>query len=657
MDFLTGSEDREIQKRSRLKKWLLWVVIGVFVIYAVLVVYGLGRFVAAGMNIQERLETINVAFDAFDIDTIETELDGIQTDLEQAKSGLVFFAPIKIVPIIGDQVEAVEVSVNATIEAIPAIKETLSLGALVYSVIEQTEAVTDYTFDPNQTFFDFPKELRVQILRRLHQSLPEIELIRTHLDLAAGELEDLDSLTIIQPLRQFLEPVSELIPQLQEAVEFILPFAAILPDVAGFEEPKQFLVLFLNNAELRPGGGFIGVYATLYVDGGEIIGFATEDTVVLDESVRDLVEELPPQAFVDYLGVDKWFFRDSAWSPDFSVTAEKSLELLRSEQALAGRSVIDYDGVIALTPTFASDLLDIVGEIAISDEVYTSENLRNLLQYQVLYEFEQEGIPRSERKDIVGELSSVVLERLFSLPLSDWLDVIELTRMHADEKQVFMYSENIESQSVLEGKNWSGIVPKTDGDILLFADANMASLKSDPSVDRSIEYTVEENESREYIATARIDYIHNGTFDWRTTRYRTYVRVYVPLGSELISSSGSLVNDILSNPGLLPGDVVVGEELGYSTFGAFTSIEPGNEGFLEFTYKLPVSIVEMIENGTYTLNVVKQPGAANYPLTLRLDFDKPLASASPSEDSRDFGDDIYSLNTILSQDQMFTIRF
>src|SRR6185437_14897925 len=40
------------------------------------------------------------------------------------------------------------------------------------------------------------------------------------------------------------------------------------PSLFGFNGKKTYLVLFQNNMELRPGGGFIGSYGTIHVDNG-----------------------------------------------------------------------------------------------------------------------------------------------------------------------------------------------------------------------------------------------------------------------------------------------------------------------------------------------------------------------------------------------------
>ncbi len=76
------------------------------------------------------------------------------------------------------------------------------------------------------------------------------------------------------------------------------------------------------------------------------------------------------------------------------------------------------------------------------------------------------------------------------------------------------------------------------------------------------------------IGKTEITYQNNADFTWKSTRLRTYTRVYVPLGSELISSAGAMENDKIKDPQLQAGQVEAATEFGKTFFGAFISIEP-----------------------------------------------------------------------------------
>ena len=193
-------------------------------------------------------------------------------------------------------------------------------------------------------------------------------------------------------------------------------------------------------------------------------------------------------------------------------------------------------------------------------------------------------------------------------------------------------------------------------DSLMVVDANLASLKTDIVVDRSIVYTLSPA-SDGYVAKVTIKYKNRGGFSWKTTRYRNYVRVFVPAGSELVASSGAMLNDKILDPQRLPSQIDVIDELGRRSFGAFVSVEPGETRQLEISYRLPALVATRIKLGSYSLYVQKQPGLVAVPLTIDLDFGKKVTVASPPELPARFGDNKYSFSTDLRLDRQFEVGF
>jgi hypothetical protein len=437
-----------------------------------------------------------------------------------------------------------------------------------------------------------------------------------------------------------------------------VPFAAIAPEYGALGEDKQFLILFLNNTELRPGGGFIGVFGLMVMHDGEIKQLITGDSYAIDGLVQGnpAYHVNPPPPLVSFLSQPVWYFRDAAWSPDFSQTALDAAQLMRQEIAFAGQPVPEIHGVVGITPTFISRLLAFTGPVSVEGQTFSADNVADLLEYQVEIAFAEDGVPVAQRKEIVSVLADEMVDRLLSLPPSSWPELFRILHSAFDEKEFALMSYDERTQAALADNGWGGVMnPAGADDVLLTVDANLAALKSDPVVDREVTYGIVKT-ANGYRATTSITYTHNGGFDWKTTRYRTYTRVYAPLGSTFVSSSGSLKDDVTRNPGLLPGQVTVMDDLGMTSFGAFIAIEPGQTGTLSFTYDLPATVSNAIDRGTYRLLALKQMGAGDNLLTLNLDFGNTLTTAAPPEEPADFGDDVYHLTTELNTDQLFTLR-
>lgn len=108
---------------------------------------------------------------------------------------------------------------------------------------------------------------------------------------------------------------------------------------------------------------------------------------------------------------------------------------------------------------------------------------------------------------------------------------------------------------------------------------------------------------------------------------------------------------------IVPGKIDSGIENDRQWFGAFISIEPGQDKKLEFTYLLPDKIGEQIKSGQYSLFVQKQLGIISTDLKLKLDFGKLVVGANPGEDKSKHGDNIYELDVALKSDREFTVKF
>lgn len=424
--------------------------------------------------------------------------------------------------------------------------------------------------------------------------------------------------------------------------------SAIIQRVLGMEGKRKYLVLFLNNTELRPGGGFIGSYGVMSVEKGKPSILKIEGTEALDNAAASIGIE-PVQPLAKYLGIKKMQLRDSNWSPDFPTNAKLAMQMYRDE---GGAYSTELDGVIAVTPTLFEELLKITGPIKVGDIEFTSDNFTEKLEYEVEYGYKNRGKDFSERKNLLGELSNAMLPRLVATSFTHWKDYLQLVPKMLQEKQIVLYSIYEDERNYLADQDWDGAFRFSSDDFLLWTDANLGSLKTDVAIQRSLNYAISPSGTDKMVSVATMRYNHTGGFTWRTTRYRDYVRIFVPLGSKLIEAKGATDGSTASNK-KLPVDE--GDEGGYHWFGAYISIEPGKQGSLSFSYVLPQSVADKIKNGEYYLLVPKQIGTLKNRLTLDLNFGKKLVRATPPENMEKFGDSRYELTTDLGIDREFNI--
>lgn len=425
------------------------------------------------------------------------------------------------------------------------------------------------------------------------------------------------------------------------------PLVDLLPKLIGMQEPRTYLLLFQNNTEVRPTGGFIGSYALVTVNKGNISLHTLEGSEELDWRAPETWNVAPPKPIMEHLGVSTWYFRDANWDPDFKSSAERALEFYAAE---GGARASEIDAVVAIDTEVLTAVLDILGPVTGEGKTFTSANVVELLQYDTSYGFNDRNIPFEDRKRILDALFVEITAKLPTSLVRNYAAYIDAGNRLVREKHIQLYSTDPAEQQTFEARDIAGRVDSVDHDYLMWVDANLAALKTDRVIDRELSYSLSKRADGRMVATAAMTYTHTGSFDWRTSRYRTYARIFVPAGSELISTAGDMRTDRSTDRGRIDQ----GEQFDKQWFGTFISIEPGQVGTLSFTYLLPEGVI----TEPYQLLVEKQAGIPSLGLTLDLEFDTNIQSALPAEDQSEWGDAWYRYtDTDLRTDQLFTIEY
>ncbi len=578
-----------------------------------------------------------------------------EQNFEEARSGFKHLRFLKKVPWAADQYEAINNLLDTGIDTVSALQDIIGMVSEIMEVVAEAETLVGGlpALPGEKSFASIPPEKKREILQKLFESPPRLMGAKAKIDLALISLDLIKEKRVASQILKVIESVRGTLVKLQGVINKAIPVVEVLPQIAGYPTEKTYLFLLQNSDEMRPTGGFIGTYGIVKVKDGEVKDFDTENIYALDGPAEKFLKVEPPPPIKKYLKVTYWFMRDSNWSPDFPTSAEKAEWFYHAERGPEQK----IDAVIAVTPAFIEDIIRETGNIEMNGEIFTPDNLMEVLQYKVEKEYYEKGIPEIRRKDIVGELAKKIFERLANLPSSRWLELLKVAEKSLTERHLLLWSKSPELQAIISREGWGGNIIDFDGDYLMVVDANLAALKTDSVMEKKINYSFRTGGNGKLYARVDISYKNKGTFSWKTTRYRTYTRIYVPKGSLLIRGIGMMENDKISDPTRRPGKVDVGEELGKTYFGAFISIEPGEERTLSFEYILPDKIKNQVDGGTYTLFVQKQAGTRGHPLTLNLSFDKKIKKASPAEEQKEWGDEVYKLQTDLRVDKKIEIKF
>lgn len=388
-----------------------------------------------------------------------------------------------------------------------------------------------------------------------------------------------------------------ILPVAQETktdLDTVISLADSLLDTDG--EEKTFLLLFQNNLELRPGGGFIGSFGILKVRDGSITHFAVHDTGNFDGRIPDTIA--PPYPMKETLKIPSWKLRDSNYSPDFSENAKWAEEFYRM-----GQGTERFDGIVGITTNVLTSFLRVTGPVELADYpgTYGADNAILDLEYQVEQGYLKQNVAFGERKSVMGILGLEILERVkaLSLPKKYELFKVVLDDLHRKDIQLLFKDEALQADVIASG--WDGRLDTTwQDDYLLLVDANLNSWKSDYFVKRSYTYTIDLSQEVPQ-ATLAITYKHTAPKkDWFTKDYQTFLRVYVPKGSFLSDAS---------NTAMAP---VFGEFANKKYFGMLIHVPLGTEKTVTLRYTLP----KEIEREWYDLKVEKQPGLNDVPVSV-----------------------------------------
>lgn len=365
--------------------------------------------------------------------------------------------------------------------------------------------------------------------------------------------------------------------------------AAALADFVFQDDGKEktFLVLFQNNMEIRPGGGFIGSFGVLKIKDGKILDIQVHDTANFDGRIPNTIPA--PEPIRNVMHVEALKLRDSNFSPDFKVNA-----LLAEKFYQMGGGQEEFDGIIAITTNVLTSFLKVTGPVSLPDYpgTYGDENTILQLEYQVEKGFDEQGISRGDRKLVIDELGDAVLEKVKKLGKKDQLKLAKIIQEDLTRKDILLYFKDVILQEKIDSVNWGGRVDtQWQKDYLMLVDANLGAWKSDYFVDRSVEYIVDLRGETPR-AVLKIKYNHTATEkNWLTRDYLSYSRIYAPEKAYL-DRTENFVDPIFTK-----------EFENKKSFGSYVYVITQQEKTVELYYSIPKELTN-----DYALKIQKQAG-------------------------------------------------
>jgi hypothetical protein len=260
--------------------------------------------------------------------------------------------------------------------------------------------------------------------------------------------ERLSSLSLIGPLGDARDRLTTMLDEAGSLVDGLDRATQLIPSMLGADGPRDVLLLFQNNAELRSTGGIPGALALIRTDGG---GF----DLVQQASSSDFPRFDPPVVDLPLETRALWgdhtarYIQDVTFSPQFAVGASVAREMWSRQFGVAPSSVIAVD------PVMLSYLLRATGPImlATGDEL-TADNAVQLLLSDVYARYE-----KPSDQDVFFAAAAAAVFDAVSRGGLDPRTLVEALVQAGDERRILIWNENVDEQALIADTTLAGGLP------------------------------------------------------------------------------------------------------------------------------------------------------------------------------------------------------
>lgn len=408
---------------------LLLAVIVVFTYQAVRTVLALRQAVNAA-------HTLSGDVRRNDVEAVKHTLRTIQdrSDTARAHSDNFLWDTAARLPLVGDDIEAVQVMSRSLSEAADAASEPAN------TLLARVQA---------ETLRDPDGQLNLDVIRGL---APSTEALTRALRGPARDVEALDADKLVGPLGDVTLNVQDEFASLLSTAEAGDRVVRVLPSMLGASGPRRYLLVVQNNAEIRSTGGLPGSLSILEADRGKLsLGaqHSVDDFDVLSVPALRLTGE-ERELYGDNLGEN---IRDTNLTPDFPRAAELMSALY---QRSFGTRV---DGVIAVDPVVLSSVLRATGPVEVGGETFTAGTVVRTLLHDVYQRFDT----RKQQDAYFNKAARGIFNTLITRPVEP-VRVLRKLGRSVGQRRFLVWSSHPEEQRELGRGTIGGELPPQTGD-------------------------------------------------------------------------------------------------------------------------------------------------------------------------------------------------
>lgn len=406
----------------------------------------------------------------------------------------------------------------------PIVGKSVSVGTNLLNIandVSRAAVTLNQQFQNNENVTNHLLFLSGQI----DQTLP-------YLEAASKDIKKIDLDSLDPEIQGYFKELADYLPKATVSLKNIKDVFAVFGEVLGHTQEKRYLVLFQNNNELRATGGFIGSMALIDIYHGKITNLEIPKGGTYDLAAGQTVKLKSPRA----LSLINPYFNlwDANWWPDFPTSAKKISWMY---QNFGGATT---DGVIAVNADLLGELLKVTGDMPMPEYnvTITSDNLFTTLQNQVELNYDK---ITNEPKAIIADLAPKLLEKLLDNK-DKQKEVVKVLVDALANKDIQLYLSDADLQAKVKKFSWAGEMLTASKDYLEVVNTNIAGGKTDKDIYQTIEHQAEIMSNGEIIDTVKVTRTNKGEANnplaGINSGNASYLRFYVPAGSELVFASG-----------------------------------------------------------------------------------------------------------------------
>ena len=590
------------KKALRIFLIVMGVILGILLLSGV---YGYVTYQSLKPSLNALQQTggqLSASFQKQDLGQAKTEIQNLSQELTTLDSKYQQVRWTSYIPLLGSYTKDGQHVINAGKSLIKAA-DTLIASVTPYADLL---GFTTGEATPSGAAAAKPQSIEDRIVfmaQTLDLISPDLDKVGADMEAAQKELDQINETRYPVKIagKNVRSKITDIKSSVSESAQLLTqakPLIKLLPDLLGNPNPKTYMILFQNDAEIRPTGGFMTAYAFLKVTKGKIDLLSSYDIYDLD--ARFTKKVAAPDAIKKYLNENYLNLRNSNMSPDYKVSMDTFSQYYNTIP-----NMIHPDGIIAMDTQFPVAILKIIGSIGVSGwGNFSADTDARCDCPQVVYALEEiADRPTNKivtgRKAVLGPLMNSMMANAMGSPKRLWPQLLNTALTSIKEKHLLFYFYDEKTQKVAEDFNAAGRITPYAYDYLHINDANLGGAKTDMFLTKEVEQEIENVNG---VVTKTVSISYNNPYKGSNCNleagqlclngtYRDYIRLYVPKGSKLVSVVGSEVKEQVT------------EDLDKTVFEAFFTMRPQSQSKIVFKYELP-----QLDLSTYKLFIQKQSG-------------------------------------------------